>query len=50
MPTEIDEVERKLVQLEIERQALKKEKDKASRSVWRRSSGSWPTSRSSRRG
>ena len=30
MPTEIDEVERKLVQLEIERQALKKEKDKAS--------------------
>ena len=31
MPTEIDEVERKLVQFEIERQALKKEKDKASR-------------------
>src|SRR2546423_219090 len=31
MPTEIDEVERKIVQLEIERQALAKEKDKASR-------------------
>jgi ATP-dependent Clp protease ATP-binding subunit ClpB len=31
MPTEIDTVERRLVQLEIERQALKKESDKASR-------------------
>jgi ATP-dependent Clp protease ATP-binding subunit ClpB len=31
MPTEIDEVERRLVQLEIERQALLKEKDKPSR-------------------
>ena len=31
MPTEIDEVERRIVQLEIERQALSKEKDKASR-------------------
>ncbi len=31
MPTEIDEVERKIVQLEIEREALKKETDKASR-------------------
>jgi ATP-dependent Clp protease ATP-binding subunit ClpB len=31
LPTEIDEVERKLIQLEIERQALKKESDKASR-------------------
>jgi ATP-dependent Clp protease ATP-binding subunit ClpB len=31
MPTEIDVVERRMVQLEIERQALKKEKDKASR-------------------
>jgi ATP-dependent Clp protease ATP-binding subunit ClpB len=31
LPTEIDEVERKLVQLEIERQALKKEPDKASK-------------------
>jgi ATP-dependent Clp protease ATP-binding subunit ClpB len=31
MPLEIDEVERRLVQLEIERQALLKEKDKAGR-------------------
>jgi ATP-dependent Clp protease ATP-binding subunit ClpB len=31
MPTEIDEVERKILQLEIERQALKREKDKASK-------------------
>ena len=31
LPTEIDEVERRIVQLEIEREALRKEKDKASR-------------------
>lgn len=31
MPVEVDEVERKITQLEIERQALLKEKDKASR-------------------
>ena len=31
MPTEIDEVERRIKQLEIEKQALKKEKDKASK-------------------
>src|SRR5256712_51993 len=31
LPIEIDVVERRIVQLEIERQALKKEKDKASR-------------------
>ena len=31
LPTEIDEVERRIIQLEIERQALKKEKDKASK-------------------
>ena len=30
MPQEIDEVERRITQLEIERQALQKEKDKAS--------------------
>ncbi|MBN2369500.1 MAG: AAA family ATPase, partial [Vicinamibacteria bacterium] len=30
LPTEIDEVERRIVQLEIERQALRKEKDRAS--------------------
>jgi ATP-dependent Clp protease ATP-binding subunit ClpB len=31
MPVEIDEVERKILQLEIEKQALKREEDKASR-------------------
>ena len=31
MPEEIDELERKILQLEIERQALKKEKDKSSK-------------------
>ena len=31
MPTEIDEVDRRIMQLEIERQALKKEKDEASK-------------------
>ena len=31
MPTELDEVERRAIQLEIERQALAKEKDKASK-------------------
>ncbi|MDI6822699.1 MAG: ATP-dependent chaperone ClpB [Actinomycetota bacterium] len=31
MPSEIDDIERKIKQLEIERQALKKEKDRASR-------------------
>ena len=31
LPTEIDEVERKLIQLEIERQALRKESDRASK-------------------
>jgi len=31
LPTEIDEVNRKIVQLEIEREALKREKDKASK-------------------
>ena len=31
MPTELDEIERKIMQLEIEREALKKEKDRASK-------------------
>src|SRR5262249_53054249 len=31
MPTEIDEIERRVMQLEIERQALKRESDRASR-------------------
>jgi ATP-dependent Clp protease ATP-binding subunit ClpB len=48
MPTEIDEVERRIMQLEIERQALEKEKDDASRRAARRSSASWPTCASSR--
>ena len=30
-PTEVDEIERRIIQLEIERQALRKEKDEASR-------------------
>ena len=47
MPTEIDEVERRILQLEIERQALKKEKDDAAGRAARRSSGSWPTCASS---
>ena len=31
MPTEIDVIEREIMQLEMERQALKKEKDPASK-------------------
>ena len=31
MPIEIDEVERKILQLEIEKQALKREQDRASK-------------------
>ena len=31
MPAELDEVERRIMQLEIEREALRKETDKASR-------------------
>ncbi len=49
LPTEIDEVERKLIQLEIERQALKKEKDKASKErLAKVERESWPSSRSAR--
>ena len=48
MPTEIDEVERRIMQLEIELQALEKEKDDASASRGaRRSSASSPTCASS---
>jgi ATP-dependent Clp protease ATP-binding subunit ClpB len=36
MPTEIDEVERKKIMLEIEREALKQESDKSSGSGWPR--------------
>ena len=46
MPQEIDEVERRIMQLEIERTALQKEKDAASRRAPRgRSSASWPSCR-----
>jgi ATP-dependent Clp protease ATP-binding subunit ClpB len=31
LPTEVDEIERRIIQLQIEREALKKEKDKASK-------------------
>ena len=49
MPTEIDEVERRIMQLEIERQALAKEKDDASRPrAARRSSASSPSCASAR--
>jgi ATP-dependent Clp protease ATP-binding subunit ClpB len=46
MPAELDEVERRIMQLEIEREALRKETDKASQERLARSSRrSWPTSR-----
>ena len=45
MPVELDELERRRIQLEIEREALRKEKDDAvAGPASRRSSGSWPTS------
>ena len=43
MPTEIDVVDRRIRQLEIERVALAKETDDASRSVWPGSTKNWPT-------
>ncbi len=46
MPTEIDEVERRIQQLEIEREALKKEKDDASVARATRSRPSLPSSAS----
>ena len=47
MPVELDELERRRIQLEIEREALRKEKDDASRTRGsRRWSASWPTSAS----
>ncbi len=39
MPTEIDEVDRKRIKLEIEREALKKEKDKSSTGAARQGGG-----------
>ena len=46
-PAELDEIKRRIMQLEIEREALKKESDAASKERWRSSSASWPTSRKS---
>ena len=43
MPAELDEVHRRVMQLEIEREALKKEKDAASRTGWPSWKRSWPT-------
>ena len=43
MPAEIDEIERRIIQLEIERQALKKETDPASRErLAKTGEGAWP--------
>jgi len=43
MPTEIDVIEREIMQHEMERQALKKEKDPASKkSDWKSSRRNWP--------
>ena len=48
MPAELDEVERRIMQLEIEREALRKETDAASQRAARASSSrNWPTSRRS---
>ena len=47
MPTEIDEVNRRVMQLEIELQALQKETDEASLARRRSSSASWPRRASS---
>ena len=48
MPAELDEVQRRVMQLEIEREALRQETDQARpRSGCRSSRRSWPTSRSS---
>ena len=43
LPTEIDEIERRIMQLEIERQALRKETDAHSRNVARKSKKNWPS-------
>ena len=42
VPVEIDDLERRATSLEIERAALKREKDAARRSGWRLWSVSWP--------
>ena len=45
-PEELDELDRRIMQLKIEREALKKETDEARRTGWRGSRRSSPTSRS----
>ncbi len=47
-PEELDELDRRLMQLKIEREALRKESDPARASGWSGWSGRWPSSRSSR--
>ncbi len=42
MPAELDEILRRTMQLEIERQALKKEKDAASRDRLKKLEKNWP--------
>ena len=41
LPQEIDELERKILQMEIEKEALKKEVDPASRNGWKRLKRNW---------
>ena len=45
LPTEIDEIERRIMQLEIERQALRKETDHTPSSVANNSKKNWPAPR-----
>ena len=47
MPTEIDELERQRIKLEIEQEALKKEKDQASINRLDEVQKNWPTSTTS---
>ena len=48
-PEEIDELDRRIIQLKIEREALKKETDPASQGAARAAAqASWPSSRSAR--
>ena len=47
MPAELDESLRRQMQLEIEREALKKESDAASKNDWSKSRRSWPSLRRS---
>jgi ATP-dependent Clp protease ATP-binding subunit ClpB len=49
MPTEIDEIERRIIQMEIEKQALLKEQDQHSRIDSENLPTNWRNSRPSRR-